>query len=125
MSNNIIAINTGDAPNDITIITNPSLNINVTTNEPSLILDTSTRIAKGEQGERGEQGLPGASYTSEEYTQLDPSTEWIINHNKGYYPTVTVLDLFNRIVGTEIKHISINQVRIVHDTPQSGKVIIN
>ena len=51
----------------------------------------------GPQGPQGPQGVPGAGFDTFTFTPPDARTQWIINHNLGYYPNVTVLDEF----GTE------------------------
>lgn len=91
---------------------------------PDLILElnTSPVAIKGDKGDKGEDGN---SFTSDLYEVSVPSTIWTIIHNKQYYPSVIVLDDFNREVIVEIEHNSQNQVTIRFDMVFSGKVVIN
>ena len=71
------------------------------------------------------KGDKGDSFSSDIFIQATPSSVWTYNHNKGYYPSVFVLDLFNRVVNVEIIHSSINQITIIFNIPYTGKIIIN
>lgn len=52
-------------------------------------------------------------------------TEVLVNHSFGVYPAVQVVDSgFNDII-CEIIHDSINTLRVVFTTAQTGKVILN
>ncbi|WP_156113876.1 hypothetical protein [Meiothermus ruber] len=54
------------------------------------------------------------------HQQASPSTEWIINHNLGFYPDVTVLSPGLAEVDAEVVHINVNQVRIYFVVPFAG-----
>jgi hypothetical protein len=69
--------------------------------------------------------IKGDSFASVEFDFNSPSDMWIVNHNKGYYPSVIVLNIFGKVVLAEIEHISTNQVRLYFSSNQTGKVIIN
>lgn len=50
---------------------------------------------QGEQGPEGPQGPPGESGTlagTYSHVQNEPSAEWTVVHNLGFYPAVTVVD---------------------------------
>lgn len=89
--------------------------ITVNTDQLETILVTNTNFIKGDKGD---------SFSSTEYSFTN-SNLVTINHNKNYYPSVTVLNLFNQQVLAEIEHISVNQIKIYFSSNQSGKVIIN
>lgn len=74
---------------------------------------------------KGDKGVDGLGVLSETFTISSPSDEWIVNHNRGYIPSVIVMNLFDREVISEVHHISNNQVRIYLSREQVGKVIIN
>ena len=61
--------------------------------------------------------------TTKEQTFSTASTEWIVNHGKGYYPLVQVLDSFGNQLFTEINHQSLNQFRVNLSPATAGKVI--
>lgn len=77
------------------------------------------------KGDKGEKGDNGTGINSLEFDFVSPQNTWIVNHNKGYYPTVLVFDIFNKVVLAEIEYSSQNQVKIYFNSAQSGKVIIN
>lgn len=60
---------------------------------------------------------PGAVF---EHPQPSPSAEWIVNHNLGTRPSVTVLSPGGVEVGASVVHQSANQLRIYFAQPQSG-----
>jgi hypothetical protein len=67
------------------------------------------------------QGPPGVGgATAYVHHQPTPSTEWIINHNLGYYPDVTVLSTGLAEVDAEVVHISVNQTRVYFVVPFAG-----
>ena len=74
---------------------------------------------------KGDKGADGAGASSVVFDFLSPQNMWIVNHNKGYYPNVIVIDIFNKVVLAEIEHSSLNQARIYFSSNQIGKVIIN
>ena len=92
----------------------PTTEIEVTTQSPFVIEVVTNPVQ-----------IKGDSFTSVEYEFNTPSSEWTVNHNKGYYPSVIVLDMFRRVAIAEIEHMSKNQVRILLSSNQIGKVIIN
>ncbi|MBJ7446861.1 MAG: hypothetical protein JHC81_04940 [Brevundimonas sp.] len=69
----------------------------------------------GPQGGRGPAG--GEAF---EHIQSSPSAEWIVNHNLGFRPSVTVLSPGGVEVGANPVHQSTNQLRIYFAAPQSG-----
>lgn len=81
---------------------------------------TATTSDVGPPGLPGLQGPPGPSGTSYEHVQSSASSSWIVNHNLGYRPGVTVLNSGSQEVIAEIIHTSVNQVVIGFITPISG-----
>lgn len=74
----------------------------------------------------GRQGLAGPPGVPERYVhpQPTPSEEWIVNHNFERYPAaVMVLSVGGREMFAEVRHISVNQVRVYFDSPTVGSVI--
>jgi len=97
--------------------------IEVSPEVTTVIEVVSTPIAvKGDKGDKGDDGI---SFASEVFIQSTPADVWTYNHNKGYYPSISVLDLFDRVVNAEIIHNSINQISVFFNIPYTGKIIIN
>ena len=71
------------------------------------------------------KGDKGDSFTSTVYDQEIPAYTWTIIHNKGYYPSITILNEDNKEVLTEIEHNNLNQVTIRFEMLFTGKVVVN
>lgn len=68
----------------------------------------------------GPPGPPGAGdYT---HPQLSPSTEWIVNHNKGLFPITSVRGVGGEEVEANVVHINNNQLRVYFESPFAGYV---
>jgi hypothetical protein len=65
------------------------------------------------------QGLPGnvAAYT---HVQSTPVSTWIINHNLGYKPDVTLYSDGGVVMYADIVHTSNNQTQIIFNLPTTG-----
>lgn len=74
--------------------------------------------ATGATGPQGPQG-PAGTGVGFDFTQSAPAGSWIINHNLGYYPSVSVqIGGASGIV--DITYGSVNQVTLTFATMQSG-----
>lgn len=73
-----------------------------------------------ETGIQGPQGIPGDIAGAYEFTQSTPSSEWIINHNKGYRPITEIFDAGGSEIDAEVLHVTINQTRVYFAAPQTG-----
>lgn len=70
----------------------------------------------------GPQGPPGiVSTNSHFHTQEDLSSSWVINHNLGFRPNITIeeADTGDELIASEIHH-STNQVELQFNTPRAG-----
>jgi len=98
--------------------------ITVKSNTKRIIVDpvanSATVILAGPPGPPGPPGSNGAAI-SYVHTQVSPSSSWVINHNLGFLPNVTVEEAATGygIMGAEIHH-SINQVELQFNTPRAG-----
>lgn len=61
------------------------------------------------QGPQGEPGPPGEA-SSYEHIQNTPATQWVINHNLGYYPSVELLTVGGKEFEADVTHTTPNQV---------------
>ena len=69
-----------------------------------------------QQGAPGRDGV-GANYT---HTQSAPSSLWVIRHNLGRNPGVTIIQ--NGVeVETAVRYIDLNRVEIMFLTPETGE----
>lgn len=63
------------------------------------------------------QLIPLVSYT---HTQSATSAQWVVTHNLGFKPNVTVFNSAGDIVEGDIIHNSINQLTLQFSTTMSG-----
>ena len=59
------------------------------------------------------------------HEQNESSAEWIINHNLGKYPTVTVVDSAGTEVVCEVTHVDTNTCIVTMKAPFKGNAILN
>jgi hypothetical protein len=63
------------------------------------------------------QIIPLVSYT---HSQSAASNQWVVTHNLGFKPNVTVFDSAGDVVEGHIIHNSINQLTLQFSSPMSG-----
>jgi hypothetical protein len=95
-----------------------------------VVAPTSVQIAAtGLQGEAGPQGLQGpqgepgiVSVESQYYRhdQMVASALWVVNHNLGYRPNVSVTDSAGTNVEGEISHVDSNSLVLTFSSPFTG-----
>ena len=68
----------------------------------------------------------GGSGTSQGYVhkQLLATDTWVIDHNLGRYPAVTVVDSIKRVYEGDVVYVSENRVRIIFAAPFSGEAYL-
>jgi hypothetical protein len=64
------------------------------------------------------QSLIGGNHT---HDQMVPSSLWVIEHNLGFFPNVTVFSSADEQVFGDITHISVNRLKIEFSGALSGK----
>ncbi len=67
----------------------------------------------------GPPGTPTPEFT---VTQSSPSASWIVNHNLGFHPLVTILTPGFVEMEAQITHTSNNQLLVGFASPQTGSV---
>lgn len=113
---------------NLTIQTPPPLKLVV---EPPPIIKTVFSVGqgpsgiKGDKGDQGDQGLPGISGASVVHDQGISSSTWVIQHNLGRFPSVTVIDSTGDEVEGDVKFIDANLIHLVFSAPFAGKAFIN
>jgi hypothetical protein len=58
------------------------------------------------------------------HTQASISSSWVINHNLGFFPNVTVLDNSNRMLETYVQYDNVNTATIIMNSAASGKAFL-
>lgn len=72
------------------------------------------------EGPGGPMGAKGPAGTSYEHLQPSASAEWIINHNLGVRPSITVLSPGGVELLADVVHLTANQARVYLAAPMSG-----
>lgn len=67
-------------------------------------------------------GIADASYI---HYQVATATEWIVNHNLGKFPSVTVIDSGGSVVVGNVIYIDENNLKIQFNYEFSGKASLN
>lgn len=101
-----------DEPNVITGVAN------TTSTELSAILANDPSISVGVVS----TGAISLTYIHE---QIMSSSEWVISHGLGRYPSVTVVDSAGSVVYGDVKYMSRDEVLITFASEFSGKAYFN
>lgn len=112
-------------PDDIIIIRQPDNRITIS-NQPAPVTVTqdvnevsvATPGPRGPQGIQGPPGVPGG--TIYVHTEGSASSTWVVNHNLGVKPDVTVI-VDDEEVFPDVVHNSDNQCSLVFSTPRAGE----
>jgi hypothetical protein len=59
------------------------------------------------------------------FAQEQNSDEWVIEHNLGKHPSVTVVDSGDNIVYAEVEYVDLNNLIIRFNGANSGKAYLN
>lgn len=78
-------------------------------------------IQVGQQGPPGPPGPEGPAGASYVHTQNSAATSWTVNHNLGFFPSVTCLNSGSVEIEGSVIHNSINQCTITFDVAVSGQ----
>lgn len=84
-------------------------------------LELSSPGPQGARGPQGAQGLPGG--TGFVLDQVAPSATWLIQHNLGRYPAVTIIDSAGNLVLTDVFYSDLNTAVLTFASPTTGKAV--
>lgn len=59
------------------------------------------------------------------FTQASASDTWLVTHNLGKFPSVTVIDSGDRVLIPDVIYDDLNNVRVGFAAPTSGKAVFN
>lgn len=87
----------------------------------------------GEAGARGVDGLPGrdgeattgTGDLNHTHQQITPSAEWVIVHNMGKFPSVTIIDSGGTLVYGDVSYDSNQSLRVTFSSGFSGTACLN
>lgn len=86
--------------------------------------DATTVVATGTTGPRGPVGPSGGASSTLEWTQGLAASTWVIPHDLGYKPNVTVFDDTTQIFG-EIVHDTIDLLHITFAVVTTGTAVLS
>lgn len=75
----------------------------------------------GPPGADGTSGAPGGAYFL--LTQSAASATWLVQHNLGHIPHITIIDASGEVVITDIHHTDVNQAVLTFASPTTGKAV--
>ncbi|GAA2322316.1 hypothetical protein GCM10010149_89350 [Nonomuraea roseoviolacea subsp. roseoviolacea] len=78
---------------------------------------------RGEPGPRGDPGPAGPAGQAIEVAQTAPSASWLITHNLGYFPQVSVV-VSGSVVFADVTHLDTDRLAVVFPQPTSGSVLL-
>lgn len=93
------------------------------TSEVTFVVTNETPVAvinAGPQGPIGNPGPAGPSNPTMNFVQVSPSTEWTINHNFGFYPSLSIFTVGGIEMLGEVVNTSINQTLVRFNTSVAG-----
>jgi hypothetical protein len=86
----------------------------------------ATSTIPGPSGPPGSPGPPGGSAGSTHiFVQGSPSSTWVIPHNLGWWPSITVVDTGGSVVEPDKHYDTNNQVTLVFGSPTTGTAYLN
>jgi hypothetical protein len=100
--------------------------VNVTTGDNTTavvsvpVTTVVTATATGPQGAQGVAGPVGPASAFFIYNQATAASEWTINHNLGFKPSVQAFDTGSQQIEGLVTHLSINTTAIVFVVPVAG-----
>jgi hypothetical protein len=87
------------------------------------ITDVIIAGPRGPKGDKGDKGdTPTVSYL---HNQITTSADWVIDHNLGWNPNVTVQDSAGTIVEGEITYTNLNSLTVHFTDAFSGKAYLS
>lgn len=113
-----VVVNT--TTNTVTVTAAPT-NVNAVSGEVTVVRYDSPTVSVVAVAQ---QGPPGSSMTGFTFNQSTPASPWIITHNLGYRPSVSIRDSGGSEAEAEVLHLNNNETRIYFASPQSGQAYL-
>lgn len=101
--------------------------VQVVVNEtPVIVNETDAPVVSVEIANTGPQGPAGPSQVvAYHYVQNSTSDVWVINHNLGFYPNVTVQNSAGETCEGEIVYTTTNSLTITFSSAFSGEAYLS
>lgn len=106
------------------VLNNTPQNILVVNSTQRIVVNPATQavsvILAGPVGPIGPVGPAGPATGNYEHIQTVLSTSWVVNHDLGFKPNVSVFDTSGVSIEANVIYHTINQVEIQFLTPRAG-----
>lgn len=113
------SVNISESTNTVNVTTGDNTTAVVSVPVTTVVTATAT----GPQGAQGAQGVAGPVGPASAffiYNQATAASEWTINHNLGFKPSVQAFDTGSQQIEGLVTHLSINTTAIVFVVPVAG-----
>jgi hypothetical protein len=110
------SVNISESTNTVNVTTGDNTTAVVSVPVTTVVTATAT----GPQGAQGVAGPPGPASAFFIYNQATAASEWTINHNLGFKPSVQAFDTGSQQIEGLVTHLSINTTAIVFVVPVAG-----
>lgn len=108
--------------NNIEVVKPNNNSVEVTSRRPrSTVTVTKTLINTAIVDEKN-VAFPAQSYV---YTQSNPASTWIVNHNLSYNPAVSIVSSSGDLVHGDVNYSGAQQITINFSAPFSGRVYLS
>lgn len=101
------------------------VSVAVSTPAPIVVTFAATQGVQGPEGTPGTDGTNGTDATTFVFTQSAPSALWLIVHNLGRYPSVTVIDSSGSIAEGDITYTDGDTLSVAFSASFSGVAYLN
>ena len=86
----------------------------------------------GPQGEPGPPGPPGPPGSTSVvgtiayiHTQNDPLDTWLVSHNLGFFPAVSIVDSADTVVEGQVRYVDENNIEITFGSAFGGRAYLS
>ncbi len=110
------SVNISESTNTVNVTTGDNTTAVVSVPVTTVVTATAT----GPQGAQGVAGPVGPASAFFIYNQATAASEWTINHNLGFKPSVQAFDTGSQKIEGLVTHLSINTTAIVFVVPVAG-----
>ena len=106
---------------DYTLVIQPPSQVAVVV-QPATPMGMAITVGQGPAGPPGIQGTADLNY---QHDQMTASDIWLVTHNLGKYPSVTIIDSSGSVCEGHVEYISALQLSITFSSAFAGMAYLN
>lgn len=116
----VIVVEVESSTSSVAVVSEPEISVEISQQAgiPAGGLQGQTLKKRSGNDYDAEWSTSGAAYYT--HNQQSAATEWIINHNLGRYPAISVMSVGLVEVLSDVVHVSANQARVYFSQPYAG-----